>query len=94
MKFPEHKCSLHLEHNPHKAGYEPIAQWVACPGNRMYDWKDDESKRRSIATNEVWTLQWYPDTPIGFCAVAAPTLQEVLELANQDESLPVDVAVE
>jgi hypothetical protein len=80
MKLPDHKCALHLVHNDHKNVYEDVEDWIY--DNDVYHWKDEESKRRAIQTNSVWTLQWYPETPIGFCAVAAPTLEELIEFAN------------
>lgn len=83
MKFPNHKCDLILHHNPHKGDYETIQQWVA--ENKMYEWKDSESLRRAIATNEIWTLQWYPETPIGFLAVASPTLEELLYFSCSED---------
>lgn len=81
-QFPEHQCSLTLEHNPHLSGCETAEEWLSHDHNReQYDWKDEESMQRARDTNEIWTLQWYPDTPVGFCAVAAPTYDELLALA-------------
>lgn len=81
MNLPKHKCALHLEHNVHRSVYETVEQW--CQENEIFEWKDEESKQRAIATDEVWTLQWYPETPVGFCAVAAPTLEELLAAAEE-----------
>lgn len=84
MNLPEHKCGLFLNHNEHRNYYmtavDYIKEWEAqpCPP----DWKDENAKRRAVETDEIWELQWYPDTPIGFNRVAAPTLREVLELAK------------
>lgn len=80
MKLPGHKCGLFLQHNEHRSYYEAAAEWIGQ--NDHYAWKDEASKQAAIASDSVWTLQWYPDTPIGFYAVAAPTLEELLELAN------------
>lgn len=89
MKFPDHKCGLTLEHNPHTAYYETVAQWLSRPEREgeddFYAWQSNEARQRAIDTNEVWTLQWYPDTPIGFIAIAAPTLDELLAFASSDE---------
>jgi hypothetical protein len=76
MKLPEHKCGLHLEHNVHKNYYETAESYIRDYG--MHVWKDEASKQRAIDTDSIWTLQWYPDTPIGFYAIAAPTLEELL----------------
>ena len=83
MKFPAHKCGLYLEHNVHKDVYDSAKQWMEESGDN-YAWADDESRERAVLTDEIWTLQWYPDTPVGFYAVAAPTLEELLKLANGD----------
>jgi hypothetical protein len=79
MKLPEHKCGLYLQHNEHRNYYQSATEWIA--DHDLYDWKDEASKQRAIQSDSVWTLQWYPDTPIGFCAIAAPTLEELLEFA-------------
>lgn len=81
MKFPDHKCGLYLTHNEHRDLYEPLERWLAGPDGKSLHWASDEAKQRAIATDECWVLQWYPDTPIGFYCVAAPTLEECLALA-------------
>ncbi len=85
MNLPKHKCSLSLTHNKHRDYYQTAAQAIAeqesyeCPPN----WKDYEAKKRAIATDEIWELQWYPDTPIGSYCICAPTLEEVLAMAAE-----------
>lgn len=81
MTFPPHKCGLHLGHNEHRNYYQTVPQWLENYGEH-FDWASDEARQRAIDTGEVWTLQWYPETPIGFQAVAAPTLEELLAFAN------------
>jgi hypothetical protein len=34
--------------------------------------------QRAIATDELWTMQWYPETPVGFCVLHASTLAALL----------------
>lgn len=81
ITLPKHDCGLHIEHNTHKSYYQTAAQWVAEVG-ADYDWNSNEAKQRAIDTDEVWTMTWFPNTPVGSHAVAAPTLQELLEFAN------------
>lgn len=81
MKFPKHKCGLYLEHNANRDVYETVQQYLEENEDR-WQFKDEDSRQRSIDQNEIWTLQWYPDTPVGSYSVAAPTLEEVLALAN------------
>lgn len=83
MKLPEHKCGLYLEHNANRDYYESVEAYL--DDNPLYQFKDDQARQRCIDTGDIWTLQWYPNTPVGFIAVAAPTLDELLAFANADE---------
>ena len=78
--FPAHKAGLSLEHNQHKNVYEKAEDWII--ENEWCEWESEEAKKIAIDTDEIWTIQWYPDTPVGFCAVAAPTLADLLCIAN------------
>jgi hypothetical protein len=83
--LPTHKCGLYLEHNACRDVYETAAQCIADDESRdpaLYTWESDEHRQRAIDTNEVWTLQWYPERPSTFFAVAAPTLSELLAFAK------------
>jgi hypothetical protein len=79
MNLPAHKCGLFLTHNEHRDVYQSPADWIR--ENELYEFASEEAKQRAIATDEIWTLHWYPETPISFNAIAAPTLEELLELA-------------
>jgi len=74
------KAGLCIEHNEHKSLYEIISIWIY--ENTCYNWKNEEAKQRAIETDEVWTMQWHPDSPVSFHSLAAPTFDELLELAN------------
>lgn len=82
MKFPEHKCALFLEHNHHRNLYQSLEEWLNDQAD-FYSWESDSARERALATDEIWTCQWYPDTPIGFYALAAPTFDELIEFANR-----------
>jgi len=82
IQFPKHKCSLTLQHNAHKDYYQPLADYIE--ENDWYNWISDEAKQQALATDEIWTIQWYPDTPIGSYSVAAATLQELLDFVNSN----------
>lgn len=64
MIFPRHACGLHLTHNQHKDYYESIEQYFKNPWMEDIEITDEE-KQLMIDSNEIWELQWYPDTPIG-----------------------------
>lgn len=82
MKFPKHECSLTLEHNPNKDLYQTVREYLT---EMDYDFASEQARQVAIDTNELWVLRWYPETPIGFHLVAAPTLDEVLKLAEEQE---------
>ena len=83
MNFPKHEASLHLTHNQHKAYYKTVAEEIADDGHgyRDYCWVSEEQKQKAIETNECWSLQWYPKTPVGFCILSAADLDDLLRAA-------------
>jgi hypothetical protein len=84
MNFPPHAASLFLEHNPHKNYYESVEEHLSA----FMDWgfENEEERAECIRTDELWTLQWYPNTPVGFYAIAAPTLEKLLQFAASVEA--------
>lgn len=81
--LPAHKCGLYLEHNAHRDVYQSAADLIA---EQQYDgWKNQEAIQRAIATDEIWELQWYPETPVVFTRIFAPTLVELLAFAKEQE---------
>lgn len=85
MKFPAHKASLHLTHNGHLGSYQTVAQCIDAGDHGYTDWVSEEQKQKAINTNDCWFLQWYPNTPIGFCILCAADLDVLLEAANRDD---------
>ena len=84
MKLPRHECGLYLTHNRHKDYYETVQEHLSHPSLEDDDYFiSPEDKQKCIDTNEIWELQWYPDTPVGFYKVVGSTLDIVLEQANQ-----------
>ena len=81
--FPEHACSLHLEHNPHRNVYESVPDWISDNAYREhFQWTSTEQKDKAVATDNLWTLQWYPNTPIGFYSLVACDLDVLLTAAR------------
>lgn len=83
MKFPPHEGSLMLVHNQPRDCYETVAQ--ACEGDNYYahsKWVSLEQRLKAIETNGVWTLHWYPRTPVGFIVLHACDLDVLLEAAS------------
>jgi hypothetical protein len=83
VKLPKHNCGLYLAHNAYRDIYQSIAQAVENLED-CYTWSAEE-KKNALETEELWTLQWYPDTPVGFYAVAASSLEKLLEAAHNTE---------
>lgn len=80
ITWPEHKCGLHVTHNQHKDYYETVEQALGTTYNRG-DFESDAKIDECIRLDSVWSMQWYPDTPVGFYVVCAPTFEEALERA-------------
>jgi len=76
--LPEYKVSMSIEHNEHKSYYETVESYL---GNMSCepDFVSPEEKQKAIDSNELWTLRWYPDTPISFFIVAASTFNALME---------------
>jgi hypothetical protein len=85
MNLPPHKCGLSIEHNPHKNTYESVADWIQVPC--VPDFESDSEKQKCIDADDMWTMQWYPETPIGFNLIAAPTLEDLLRFALQYQEM-------
>jgi hypothetical protein len=80
-ELPLHKCGLELNHNPHLGYYETAASWINTSDDQGPDWESDEDKALAIENNDFWTIQWFPQTPIGSCYIAASDLNKLLEFA-------------
>lgn len=80
--FPPHKCGLYLTHNQHKDYHEPLERYLVDQGFDEDSWATEYSKAAALAADELWDLQWYPNTPIGFYRIIGATLEEVLTAAK------------
>jgi hypothetical protein len=61
-------CSLTLTHNDHHVVYESLA----------------DEKARMVASDSVWTLHVYPNTPVGFNVWHGATLDTAIDAALAD----------
>lgn len=84
MEFPKHEASLHLTHNEHKSYYNTVQELIDEGYHGYRDWVSEEQKQKAIDTNDCWYIQWYPNTPVGFCLMAAADLDVLLEHANKE----------
>lgn len=68
----------------HACNYMTASDWI----DNNPDWfRDDDSQEieRMRATNTIWNLQVYPNTPVGFNAWNASTLDAVVLAARSAE---------
>lgn len=40
-------------------------------------WVSQDEFLKAMMENSVWTLQWYPDTPVGFHKIMASSLEAI-----------------
>lgn len=80
IHWPDHKCSMTLEHNPHLCLHQSIVEW--SEDNSLFDWASDAEIALSHDCGDLWTLQWYPRTPVSCHMIAAASLGRLLEFAE------------
>ena len=72
--------SVTVSYNDHAANYITAAQEI----EENKEWFKGGSAielEKMAAANSIWTVQIYPDTPVGFCAYNAATLDTVIDAA-------------
>ncbi len=80
MKLPKH-YTLSIEHNPHKICYETVEKYIDHY-EHLQEAISQEDLKICKERDELWQLQWYPDTPIGFHVILSYSLQRCLELSE------------
>jgi hypothetical protein len=72
----------------HACNYTTAKGWseemgAADGGMQTYndprDWVSPEEREKALENNSVWSIQWYPNTPVGFCQLYASSLEALLE---------------
>lgn len=83
--LPKHNCDLILTHNTHKSYYQTVEQFEQDFESHFgkLDWVSEEQRAKAIATNELWNLHWYPNTPISSYSLYACDLSELLKAAKE-----------
>ncbi len=72
--------SLTLSFNDeHACNYMSAAAWNDDSGDEQrFDFVSDEEREKALRDNSVWTLQWYPNTPVSFCMKSASSIGPLL----------------
>ncbi len=71
----------------HAINYATAQEWhdkwhgYSGDSDDVISWPTDEERLKAIRENSVWTIQWYPRTPVGFCCVGAPTFEAAARYA-------------
>ena len=77
MKLPDGIAHF-ITRNDHASCYQSLESYVLDNNIEI----EADELRKAIKENELWTIRWYPRTPVSFREVAAATLDRALELAN------------
>lgn len=81
--LPKHKGELSITHNGHKSNYETIQDYTDLLNADDEDWATPTSKEIAIKNDELWEMQWYPNTPIGFNKIYGATLEEIITKSKE-----------
>lgn len=83
--LPAYPAGCFLEHNDHRNNYMDVDEYTSDDDDD--DWVSPESRALAIETNEMWSIQWYPESPEGFCIKRAHSLAALFEwLAEHKQS--------
>jgi len=83
--IPPHGISLFITHDEHKSYYATLSDDIDSFPERYSDdrWISPDDKMKAIAENEIWTMQWYPVTPIGSHTIHASSLDVMNQFVRQ-----------
>ena len=83
--LPAHKASLSIIHNKHLDYYESAKTQIERDDDYYHPDSFPEGERdKCITANEIWTLHYYPETPIGFNLIHASKLEALLRAIPQE----------
>jgi hypothetical protein len=75
--------ALHLERNGENAcNYRTAREWIEEDNPEWFADTPPALLEEMKATDTIWSLQIYPDTPVGFLKWYGPTLDSVIERAR------------
>lgn len=83
--LPAAAGGLTIAHNEHRQTREQLPDFLDDADPQF---RNAAARQQAIATDELWTLQWYPTTAVSCRWIAAPTLAELLEFAASTEDHP------
>lgn len=88
LTFPAHEGAMHITHNDHKNQYQTADEWTRTNEVDQYaDWISESERVKAVEEDSIWTLQWYPNSPVGFCCVAASSFEALMEYFSERSTL-------
>ena len=76
IKLPSHKASCSIIHNDHLDVYQTVEEYISFNES---DWSSKEDYELACKNNELWCIQWYPDTPIGSYVLYASSYTKLMD---------------
>ena len=67
----------------HACNYMSAAEWIKFSPD-MYADESDADKQAMADANTIWSVHWYPSTPVGFYVVNRSTLNAAIDAAMED----------
>ena len=81
-------CNFHLEHNPHRAVYAKVEEWLKDhhEGDPDLEYLTivEGEREKMVASQDFWKVQDYERTPVGFYTLGAATLDVLIDNLMQE----------
>ena len=78
-QLPRH-ISLQIAHNPHAALYQTAAEYLEHANAEVGDELTHLDYLAIVITDDLWEAHWHPNTPVGSCALYAPSIERLTHL--------------
>lgn len=78
-------CSLSISHNDHHNVYQTV-QDTLDDSQGYYDEIQPDERELMIQSDTIWTVQEYPNTPIGFNVWHAASLSAAIDAAMKEKA--------
>lgn len=72
-----------MSHNDHHSVYETVAQFLEHRAVEVGEFLSPEDQQEAMSSGELWCLQWYPTSPVGFFYAYGSTLANCLLAASR-----------
>ena len=75
----------------HACNYQNAEQWADSHPD-FYGLEDFpggiEDRELALQNNTVWSAQWYPQTPVGFCVIYASSFEKLIGFLRAEVDQP------